>query len=319
MKRYDPNELIRLRDSHFYDSFEMERAQKYRELDEFKKVFSRESLKTMKIEDYVQGLGSNDSFCYHIERTFGCFGNISSSSAYKFGIFFSKSRNQYEYYPKWGDSAEEAYDNVRDSILDLLKCGDCEDTHGIVNNMLAPIVKGKILHLYFPNRYFSIYSDRHLSFYLDFYGLLTPSLRDSDTFYKQEVLLNFKNSDPVMKDWSIDKFATFLYHVYPRSPKRQDDDMTHSSTKRQHHSNPVFTRRHSAPLATKPQPTQYSSEIEEKLKEITVGSPVHHKKFGDGQITNIFTADKSIHVMFSMGEKKFVYPDAFHMGFLEIV
>ena len=93
MKRYDPNELIRLRDSHFYDSFEMERAQKYRELDEFKKVFSRESLKTMKIEDYVQGLGSNDSFCYHIERTFGCFGNISSSSAYKFGIFFSKSRS----------------------------------------------------------------------------------------------------------------------------------------------------------------------------------------------------------------------------------
>ena len=114
MKHYSHDEFIRLRDSHFYDSFERERTQKYRELDEFKKIFSREALKTMKIEDYVQGLGSNDSFCYHIERTFGCFGNITSSSAYKFGIFFSKSRNQYEYYPKWGDSTEEAYDNVRD-------------------------------------------------------------------------------------------------------------------------------------------------------------------------------------------------------------
>ncbi len=318
MKHYSHDEFIRLRDSHFYDSFERERTQKYRELDEFKKIFSREALKTMKIEDYVQGLGSNDSFCYHIERTFGCFGNITSSSAYKFGIFFSKSRNQYEYYPKWGDSAEEAYDNVRESILDLLKCGEREDTHGIVSNMLAPIVKGKLLHLYFPNRYFSIYSDRHLSFYLDFYGLLTPSLRDSDTFYKQEVLLNFKNSDPVMKNWSIDKFATFLYHVYPRSPKRQDDDVIHSSSNRKHNSNPIFSSRRSTTSATIQQPTPYSPEIEEKLKEVTVGSLVHHKKFGDGQVANINTTTKSILVNFPIGEKRFVYPDAFHMGFLEI-
>lgn len=221
MRRYDHNEFLRLRDSHFYDSFEKERSQKYKELEEFKKVFNRDYLKEMKIEDYVQGLGSNDSFCYHIERTFHCFGNISASSAYKFGIFFSKSRNQYEYYPKWGGSPEEAYENVREAIIDLLHCGEREDASGIVNNMLAPTVKGKILHLYFPERYFSIYSDRHLSFYLDFYGLLTPSLRESDTFYKQEVLLNFKNNDPIMKAWSNDKFATFLYSTYPKSPKRQ--------------------------------------------------------------------------------------------------
>ena len=314
MKRYDHNEFIRLRDSHFYDNFEKERNQKYRELDEFTRIFSKDALKTMNIEDYVQGLGSNDSFCYHIERTFGCFGNISSSSAYKFGIFFSKSRNQYEYYPKWGNSTEEAYDNVRDSILDLLECGEREDTRGIVNNMLAPIVKGKILHLYFPKRYFSIYSDSHLSFYLEFYGMLTPSLRDSDPFYKQEVLLNFKNSDPVMKEWSIDKFATFLYHVYPKSPNRQNEVI--SSVKR--HSDPVFTSRQPAPSTVKSMPVKFSPEIEEKLKELTVGSNVRHKKFGEGQVTKISMNDKSIHVMFSIGEKRFVYPDAFHMEFLEI-
>lgn len=221
MKKSNHDEFIRLRDSNFYESYQEIRAQKYRELDEFKKVFNKDTFKTMNIEDYVQGLGSTDTFCYHIERTFQCFGNISASSAYKFGIFFSKSRNQYEYYSKWGDSYEEAFQNVKDSILDLLHCGEQEDIQGIVNNMLATTIKGKILHLYFPERYFSIYSDRHLTFYLDFYGLLTPSIKDSDTFYKQEVLLNFKNSDPVMKDWSIDKFATFLYSTYPKSPKRQ--------------------------------------------------------------------------------------------------
>lgn len=98
----------------------------------------------MKLEDFVQGLGSTDSFCYHIERTFGCFENISSSSAFKFGRFYSKSRNGYEYYPKWGGSIEEAFENVKDSILDLLRCGEQDDAYGIVNNMLAPTGKGTI-------------------------------------------------------------------------------------------------------------------------------------------------------------------------------
>ena len=48
------------------------------------------------------------------------------------------------------------------------------------------------------------------------------------------------------------------------------------------------------------------------------GKPSCHKKFGEGQVTKISTNDKSIHVMFSIGEKRFVYPDAFHMAFLEI-
>lgn len=221
MKTYNHNEFVRLRDSNFYDYFYNERANKYNELKWFRKAYSRDFIKRMKIEDYVQGLGNNDNFCYHIERTFGCFGNISSSTAYKFGIFFSKSKNQYEYYAKWGNSTEEAFENVRQSILDLLHYGETENIDGIVNNMLPPMIKGKILHLYYPERYFNIYGDAHLSFYLEFYGLGTPALLDANAFYKQEALLKFKNSDPVMKDWTIDKFATFLYHVYPKAPNRQ--------------------------------------------------------------------------------------------------
>ena len=219
--RYSKVDFIAKRDSNFYDNFYHERTAKYKELEWFRKVYSIEFIKTMKIEDYVVGLGNNDNFCYHIERTFGCFGNITSSSAYKFGIFYSKSRKRYEYYSKWGKTSEEAFENVRQAILDLLNCGANEDIDGIVNNMLAPMIKGKILHLYFPERYFSIYGDAHLSFYLKFYGLGTESLLSSKAFYKQEALLNFKKSDPIMRKWSIDKFATFLYHVYPKAPNRQ--------------------------------------------------------------------------------------------------
>ena len=41
MKKYNHDEFIRLRDSNFYESYQEIRAQKYRELDEFKKVFNK--------------------------------------------------------------------------------------------------------------------------------------------------------------------------------------------------------------------------------------------------------------------------------------
>lgn len=62
----------------------------------------------------------------------------------------------------------------------------------------------------------------------------------------------------------------------------------------------------------------YSPEIELKLKNLKVGCFVKHKKFGEGEITDINVDEKFILILYPIGEKKFVYPDAFHMGFLEM-
>jgi len=43
-----------------------------------------------------------------------------------------------------------------------------------------------------------------------------------------------------------------------------------------------------------------------------------HKKFGEGTMT-IDKAQKHITVKFAIGEKMFMYPDAFINGYLEIV
>lgn len=309
MKTYNKDEFIRLRDSRFYDSFYIERTSKYRELKKFRKIFNKDFLRRMNLEDYVVGLGSIDSFCYHLERTFGCFGAISTSSAFKFGIFYSRERKQYEYYPKWGDSTEEAFLNVKESILNLLYCAENDDVSGIVNNMLAPMVKGKILHLYFPEKYFSIYANNHLDFYLKFYGLDTPSLLDGDAYYKQARLLQFKNSDPVMRDWTIDKFATFLYHAYPKAPNRQNEDPNteHRSSKA---TNILASKRQIM--------VEMTPEVESELEKLKKGCIIKHKKFGAGKIVDINKAENLIFVKFATEEKKFMFPDAFLMGFLEI-
>ena len=49
-----------------------------------------------------------------------------------------------------------------------------------------------------------------------------------------------------------------------------------------------------------------------------VDSTVVHKKFGKGIVVKINKNEKFIYVRFALGEKKFIFPNAFQMGFLEI-
>ena len=68
---------------------------------------------------------------------------------------------------------------------------------------------------------------------------------------------------------------------------------------------------------TSSQPFDKNAELMAKLERVTVGSIVSHKKFGKGTVVKLNNNDKYIYIKFALGEKKFVFPDAFLMGFLE--
>ena len=74
------------------------------------------------------------------------------------------------------------------------------------------------------------------------------------------------------------------------------------------------------PISSQPylQPTKAKVDIKAQLDALTVDSVVHHKKFGKGTIVKLNKNEKFIHIKFALGEKKFVYPDAFLMGFLGV-
>ena len=55
-----------------------------------------------------------------------------------------------------------------------------------------------------------------------------------------------------------------------------------------------------------------------ELSGAVAGATVIHKKFGKGKIVRIDKAQKCIKVDFGQGEKTFVFPSAFEMGFLEL-
>jgi hypothetical protein len=67
-----------------------------------------------------------------------------------------------------------------------------------------------------------------------------------------------------------------------------------------------------------PEKAQELIELVMKLDSLEVNSIVYHDKFGKGNVTKINKNEKFIYVKFDFGgEKKFIFPDAFSMGFLK--
>ena len=65
-------------------------------------------------------------------------------------------------------------------------------------------------------------------------------------------------------------------------------------------------------------PNKAEIDLKTQLEALAVDSTVLHKKFGKGTVVKINKNEKFIHIKFTLGEKKFIFPDAFLMGFLEL-
>lgn len=71
-----------------------------------------------------------------------------------------------------------------------------------------------------------------------------------------------------------------------------------------------------SPEPEKPKPAPIKKEPEIKAPDVTVGMKVFHKAFKDGTVVKF--DGKFVTVRFDMGEKRFQYPQAFTVGFLEV-
>lgn len=203
----------------------------------FIRYFNRNRIKTMKIDDYASGIDlpkKGFNFCYTLEHKLDGLGRIIGATAFKFGVYYGriKSDDNYEYRfaKKFGNTYQEAFEKVRENILLLLSAGVNEDIDAIADNILSPMFKGKILCTYFPDRYLNIFSPDHLDYFLTQLDLDNEEIIWSDAVYKREELIKFKNQDQVMKQWSVDLFANFLYTEYPGRPPKTGDSNDYSSS-----------------------------------------------------------------------------------------
>lgn len=213
----------------------------------FAKFFSRKRITSMGIDDYVAGVDlptTGYNFCYTLERKLDGLGRISGSPAPKFGVYYGKrgkkSIDEYQFVKKFGDTYQEAFEGVRKSLLELIDAGENENIEAITDNLISPMVKGKILCTYFPDRYLNIFSSDHLDYFLIQLDLDTDKLILEDPVVKRETLIEFKNQDPVMKNWTVDLFAHFLYTEYPGRPPKEGESTENNNDPLADYRNPNF-------------------------------------------------------------------------------
>jgi len=206
--------------------------------------FTLEKIANMTLDEYVYGKGiTQNNFCYGLERTLKMLGNIQGSRSPKFGVYYNKESKTYEHTKKFGRNYIEAFDNVKKAILDLLDAGIIQDLRDIANNPLAPIVKGKILSVYYPEIYLNIFAEEHVDHYLKAFDLWDEQLAKADVAYKRMVLVDFKNNDPDMSSWPMNMFAVFLWKYWPKPPQKDKSYPNPSNKKAQLESDKALIRK----------------------------------------------------------------------------
>lgn len=196
---------------------------KWRTLDKVRqgvvRAYPKSRLKTLAMKEYVQGFGSrNRSFCYEVEWGTRDLGYIQGSTVSKFGVWYDKKSGAYDFARKFGVTLKQAYALVLDELGALIRAGEAYDLESIRKNKLSPMFKGKILFLYFPERYLNIFSAGHLHYFLDNLSLLP---RRKEEIYLQERIMEFKDSIPFLADLTTVQFSGFLYEYYGYPPKEK--------------------------------------------------------------------------------------------------
>jgi len=183
-------------------------------VESFKNDFSSKKILNLNLDSFVVGKRDPNTFCNRIENELNEWGNIHGSTAKKFGIYYGVDgidiNKQYRIgKASYGPSVEIAFENVKLAIVDLIN--NPNDLTSIKNNPISPMFKGKILSIYFPEKFLNIFSASHLNYFINELSLENNSKSEID---KQNQLLTFKNSDSVMAKWSIFEFSKFLYHSF---------------------------------------------------------------------------------------------------------
>jgi hypothetical protein len=179
----------------------------------FTKLFPRSRIPQLTLDEFVQGKRSKDSFCYWVERETTDLGHIQGAPSTKFGIYYSKKKNGFQFTKKFG-SETDARTRVLKQITELLDAARRGDVQALRDSPISPMFKGKILFLYFPERFINIFSERHVDHFLSRLRLNTPGSK-LDLISKKELFTEFKNKDDVMKDWTTFEFSDFLYWAWP--------------------------------------------------------------------------------------------------------
>jgi len=207
----------------------------YRKLErlrnDFVKLFPLSRIATLTLEEYVVGKKINgklniNSFCYWLEWKTEELGKMQGARADKFGLYCDKETQKYKFLKKFANE-RIALSSLKTEISNLIQFARSASLKDIKSVKLSPMFKGKILFLYYPDRFINIFSEGHVDYFIGNIGLPRDD-SNIDLIDKRELIFTFKMEDSIMKEWKMWEFSDFLYTQFGRPPKKE---FTHNELK----------------------------------------------------------------------------------------
>jgi MoxR-like ATPase len=197
----------------FQWSQEEEEAEATRLHQEFLKLYPREDIASLTLDEYA--LGKGKGACWWLEYGTEKLGRIGGSTASKHVVFFDSKVNQWWYNKKY-TSEDDAFQAVKTGLLKLFDLAEHDQFAEI--DTVEPfqnqnLTRGKWLYLYFPEKFVPIFSPDALSDFCQMFGL-TPVQPSSATLLNR-ALVEYKSSNPPFAAWSKHRFMRFLYEKFP--------------------------------------------------------------------------------------------------------
>lgn len=151
-------------------------------LEEFLQTWPIERLQTMTLEEYTN-LNKKDSFCYWLEQRTNDLGGITGGSSFKFGIYKRNNTDKqintsnaltdgvYAWFDKYGQTKEEAFKNVRDIIVSIVKATSSKDFDFVESVDFGDATKWKIAFLYSNFTLINTFSKDMIHSILDYFNV----------------------------------------------------------------------------------------------------------------------------------------------------
>lgn len=222
--------LIELRELQTeFEPIKKETNKEFKKIEALRKLFvkdySVDKILNLKIDEYVVGKDDKSTFCNRLENELNQWGNIHGSNAKKFGLYYGVlGKDQERKYRigkrGFGTNYNQALQKILFYIKELVE--NKNNLKLIKRNPISPMVKGKILSIFYPNDFLNIFAASHLNYFINNLALVNNSKSEID---KRALLLSYKNNDLIMKNWSIYEYSKFLYFSFgnPKDEIKEND------------------------------------------------------------------------------------------------
>ena len=206
--------------------------------DSFLSTWSIENVQKMTLEQYIQ-VGSKDTFTYWLEHATRPIADIRGGDASKFGIFHRRDQqdkengrgriydNEYCWFQKFGDTKEQAFQTIKDNILNVINAITNNEFEKIPNIPVSEMFKWKIAFLYQNQKkpqIISIFSktmldflteDKKLNYVESYQHLLRKKGEQSILSYSDQLVNEYFEANPKQSFLTPSEADEILNNKYP--------------------------------------------------------------------------------------------------------